>query len=246
MTWATDIDRAGGRAVAVSWRLVGDVVEGDHRDLYRRAAAAAARDGIADLTLDEFTLAAVCSSEDGDGSAEQIAAICDATLNRAARAGRSVWLEATGGKGLGRGRGGRPMSTARRPELRHVRAAVAVSRGPARGCSGGARAWFHPRTQDALHRRDPASHCPARVILERWCWGSEWADRGRCKLGPRKGPALEWVGPLQGVDATHVLMFRGATALHSDRYEQAARILGVADRTSIAVAVAVLAVGALS
>lgn len=227
MSWRDAIDRAGGTRPAVSWSVdAAGAVLGDVDDHLRAAAAVAAADGIAGLTLDELTLGAVVASEDGNANAGTIAAIADATANRAR--GGSVYGAATAGKGFGKQGGGRPMSTRLAPRVRHLRAAVAVLRGAdgeARGSSHGATQWLHWRTQDVLARRDSSKHCPARVVVERWCWGSPWADRSRCQLGARRAPALEWVGPVEGVDPSRLLLFRPATSAHAERWEAVQRIL---------------------
>lgn len=226
MTWTAAIDRPGALTRTVAWSLAENAnVIGDPVALAARAAVVAERDGIRALTLDEFALAAVCASEDGGGTPTEIAALCDATLNRAARAGRGAFTEATGGHGFGRATGGRPMSTAIAPRLRHVRAAVAVSRGEARGVSRGARAWFHWQTQAVLAKRDPSRFCGPAVVLERWCWGSGWADRATCKLGPRRRPAMQWIGPVGGIDEKKVLMFQDADHNHAARFAAAESLL---------------------
>ena len=229
-TAADIIDRSGGRAAAVTWSVdAAGVVLGDVETHLRTAAAAAARDGIAALTLDELTLAAVVASEDGNASAVTIACLADATLNRASRDGESIYRAATGGKGFGR-QGARPMSTRLAPRLRHVRAACAVTRGDLAGVSQGAVQWLHWRTQDAMSRRAPKTNCPARVVVDRWCWARPWADvvdgkRTSCRLGPRKRAALEWVGPVDGVNAQSLLMFRPSTIAHASQWEAVQRIL---------------------
>lgn len=244
------IDRPGGDRRLVSWSVDdGGSVTMSPSAALERARVAAAADGVAELTLDELTLAAVCASEDGGASAVTLAALCDATVNRAALKGRSVFQAATGGEGFGRQGGDRPMSTRLAPRLRHMRAAVAVLRGDARGVSRGARAWFHHKTQDRLATQNPAKHCPARVILERWCFGSQWRDRSRCELGPRQGRPLQWIGPLDGVDHHSLFLFQagGSEQEHGDRYRAALRVLdGGGDlATAVAVGLAVISFAAI-
>ena len=251
MTSAADlIDRPGGRVAAVTWSVDGNgAVVGAADAHLRTAAAAAARDGIEGLTLDELTLAAVVASEDGNASAVTVAAICDATFNKSSRKGASIYATATKGRGFGKQGARRPMSTRLAPRLRHIRAACAVTRGDLAGVSHGATHWLHWRTQDMMSRKAPATNCPARTVVERWAWNREWADvdasgnRTSCELGPRRGPMLEWVGAIDGVDARSLLLFRPATTAHAAQWAAVQRVLD--DGRALSIAGAAVALGLL-
>lgn len=243
--WSSDVDSAGARRQLTTHTVVGGAVVGGGTAAGREALRATAeRVAISlgvdarRLTLDEYSLAAVMASEDGDATPETLASIGDATLNRAAHQGVGVYACATtaGGvnHGFGAGTGGRPMSTARAPRLRHLRVALALTRGGSRGPRGvsrGARAWLHHATQARLAAADSSRHCPPDVVVQRWCWGNRWADvdahgrRTSCRLGPNRAPALEWIGRTTGVDPSRLLLFRPATPAHAAQYRAAMAVV---------------------
>lgn len=247
MDWSHAIDADGGSRTLVVHQLVGDAVVGGstvagREALRARASTAAVTAGLAtarDLTLDEYTLASVMASEHGNGSPTELACLGDATLNRAARAGQSVFATATDGRGFGRGRGGRPMTTANGFRVRHLRAALALTRGGVagpRGVARGAYLWMAPRTQAALVAR---GDCPPLTILERWCFSCAWADvdasgkRTSCRLGPRRSPTVEWVGPVADVDAMMLMLFRPASSTHAEQYAAARAVIHGAARAEL-------------
>lgn len=244
------IDRAGASRRVAAWDLDDQgAATLTPAAILAAAAPVAAADGIDELTLDELTLATVINSEDGNAPPGTLCALADATLTRAGA--RSVYQAATAGKGFGRQGGGRPMSTAREPSLRHLRLAVALLRGELpRGYARGATQWLHWRTQDRMAVAKPAANCPARVVVERWCWACDWArkdargNRIGCALGPHRRAALEWVGPVAGVDHNRLLLFRPATDAHAARWADVQRILaGGLNVAGVVLAAALLVAG---
>lgn len=190
------------------------------------------------LTLDEYTLARIVASEFASGSPAELCCLADADWNRAHAAGHSIWWTATQGSGFGAqgessGDGAaRPVSTARPPAPRHILAALAVTRGKVRGISKGARRYFDPETQDALSRRDPTRWCPAATILERWSYAKPWLHtdaQGRrvgCELGKAgPGPGEEWVGDIDGVRPTKLMLLRPGTGERDALFQRARDIL---------------------
>lgn len=203
------------------------------------------------LTLDEYTLARMVYSEHARGSAVELCCLADAGFNKARADGSSLYQYATGGLGFGGQGGARQVSTARAPTPRHIKAALAVLRRrpwmgipglappPARGIARGARRFFDPRAQLALHRQDPVKNCPPLAILERWCFGKPWfiandGERARaraagdprgCALSGAGRPVEEWVGPIEGVDPYELMLLRPASALHASLYREARRVI---------------------
>jgi hypothetical protein len=200
---------------------------------------AAARAVIADLTDEEYGLARVIASEHRTGSPTELCCIGDATINGARAGGRELLDHITGGsaafgaQGSGGGRK-RPVSSARSPAARHVRAALALLRGrlwgladpPARGIARGARRFYSPRGQLSQHRSSPSTHCSPIVILDRWTFDLDWLDRSRCLLTTTRGAdQQEWVGPIDGVDAYVLMLFRKAGRAQGALYVAARRVI---------------------
>lgn len=168
-------------------------------------------------TLDDDALARVMSSERGDGPVAEQLAIGDADINRARRAGVSVFDHATGRtKRYGRQGKPRPVSTARDAYVRQGRM-VQLLRGEARGIARGAIQYFDPRTQYLQWLAGRAVH--PLVVLERWCFNKPWAgERARDSKGRQlaelgdapKGTSgkLIWVGAIDGVDPWRTLLLR--------------------------------------
>ncbi len=237
MAWRDSVN-AGTRQPLTRHTVDGDVIVEDPMRLLAQARAAAR---VADLTLDEYTLAAVMASENGNASAETIACIGDAELNHAEAKGVSVFQRCTGGTGrFGKQSGPRPVSTRLAPSQRHVLCALALTRtggsvafgrGPARGIARGARRYYDVRTQYAMWLKGDRNHCHPLVILERWTYNKPWAGartvdaqgRAVCKLAskPGAGAGEEWVGPISGVDAWHLMLLRPGTAARDAQYAAA-------------------------
>jgi len=195
-----------------------------------------------ELTLDEYTAARLASSEHASGSFAELSAIIDAEANRAARRGLSIFDHLTGKAGGTYGRQGRTKvgnrlaSTRRDPREIHVKAAMSVLRGGRmRGVSQGAEQFFDPRTQ--LRLWSAGRSCHPLVILRRWAFDYPFArsggrdSRGRqiCPLvTDRPGSrTLAWVGPIAGIDALELMLFR-PLALgdeHTRRYRAARQLI---------------------
>lgn len=216
MTWEADIDADGAKVRLSRSSLGGDSVVDQAPDVLLEQA----RRHVGGLTLDEYTLARVIASEHGSGSPAEMACIGDADLNRARRAGRSVFDHATGKSGrYGRQSKPRPVSTARDPYVRQVRVVNALLAGGVRGIARGAVQYLDARTQRALWKQGKASH--PLTVLDRWIHARAWKKRTRDELGRRVdelgppgslgGGPLEWVGPIDGVDAYELLLFRPRT-----------------------------------
>lgn len=203
---------------------------------------AQARALVPDLTLDEYTAARLAASEHARGTLVELAAIVDAEVNRATRRRRSLFEHLTGGAQGTYGRQGRTpagtrvASTRRDPHERHVRAALAVLRtGTMRGVSQGAERFFDPRAQ--LAQWNAGRSCHPLTILTRWSYGYPFQPgggrdaRGRrgCPLDTRRPGTrpLAWVGPIAGIDAVELMLFR-PTPLgdeHTRRFHAARQLL---------------------
>jgi hypothetical protein len=182
----------------------------------------------------------VVASEHRGGTPSELCCIADATVNQARAAGHELVDHLTAGTGnygaqASDGVGGRkrPMSSARAPGERHIRAALAVIRpgflgiidAPARGISRGARKYFDPRAQHASHRANPGTHCHPLVILERWTYSLPWGAT-RCSLGTaRGGGQLEWIGPIGGVNAFELMLLRPAGRQQDALYAAARHVI---------------------
>lgn len=202
-----------------------------------------------DLTLDEYALARVINSEADRRPVLEQACIADSDVNRARDRGRSLFDYITNGSGQfgGQGRGDdgvtRLQSSARPPGPKHVEVALAVLRRswkawpfllpPLLGVSRGARQYFNPKVQDAMHAKDPASHsCSALGLLRAWTFDTEKCGARRCCAGgapapdARRGRAqMEWVGPIPGVDAYQLMLIRPATANQGALYAEAVKVI---------------------
>jgi hypothetical protein len=199
-----------------------------------------ARAVAADLSDEEYALARVVASEYASGSAAELCCLGDATINDARAAGRELGDYITAGSSVFGGQGTtgafgrkRPVSSARAPGPRHIRAALALLRArlfgladpPARGIARGARRYFDGKTQLAQSRISPSTHCHPLVILERWTYALPWGS-ARCTLGTVRGrDQQEWVGPISGVDAWQLMLFRPAGRQQGALYAAARRVI---------------------
>lgn len=195
------------------------------------------------ITLDELAAARLIASERGDvGTTVEWCCIVDAELNRADRAGRSLYQSLTRGKGFGRQGPARPASTRQDGYEGHLAAARAVFSGEARGIARGAVRFFDPADANAAAGRyqawlkDPAHHaavpraCDALTLLRRWSFGLPFKP-GTCELVDKVGADNElqsWVGPIFGVNPWRLMLFKPAAvadAAHADAYEQARQLI---------------------
>lgn len=229
--WQDRVRKAPAGSISRSTRDGQDVVRERPADLL----AAARRSAGESLTLDEYTAARLAVSEHGSGSPEELACIIDAEVNRAEKRGVSLYEHLTGGTDrFGRQRGVRKASTRLDPTMRHVEAARAVLGGDARGIAQGAHRFFDPRTQTYIARTRGAA--PPLLVLERWCYDKAWATKNKSLKGGNElapwgsgvGDGLEeWVGPIDGVNAYELMLFRSATAGadHNQRYLAAREVI---------------------
>lgn len=201
---------------------------------------AEARTYVADLTDDEYAIARVVQSEYGSGSPTEIACIGDCILNEAQDGHRSVVDHVTAGSGeygeqgtAGSGGRKRPVSSRQAPAPRHVAAALMLTRRrlwgllppPARGVAKGGRMFFDPKTQAALHNRGDPKYAAPLIVLQSWTFDQK-KDAGQIPDGTPKGKQQrEWVGPIRGVDAWQLMIFRPATAQQKDLYHSAVRVI---------------------
>lgn len=200
---------------------------------------AAARLIISGITLDELAAARLIASERGTmGTTAEWCCIVDAELNRAQRAGMTLYRSLTRGAGFGRqGLAKRPASTRQDGYEGHLAAARAVLGGEARGIARGAVRFFDAVDANAAHaawRKDPAHHaraCDALTLLKRWSFGLAFRTPDTCELADKVGADNElqrWVGDIAGVNASRVLLFAPATsadAAHLAAYNQARALL---------------------
>lgn len=188
------------------------------------------------ITLDELTGSRLIASEFGSGSPAEMCCIVDAELNRAKSRGQTLTQHLVGGSGLygPQGEGGREAATPLAGNLRHLTAARAAMR-DARGISRGARRFYDPKTQDiqwGRYRRGEITKvhsCNALGILSRWSFDlSGCRDDGLPPPGatPGKNPE-EWVGPIPGVDAYRLMLFRAASIgpQHLAQFNAAAAVI---------------------
>jgi hypothetical protein len=199
------------------------------------AARVAARDP--SITLDELTGARLAASEYGGGSLVELATIVDAEVNRAEKAGRSLFESLTRGAGFGRqGQGSkRPASTRLDPEFRHLWAARAVLVGMARGISRGAVAFFNPSVMDKAHaawksgKGTIPTSCDAMGLLELWSFDRPRLGDSGCPFDATKvGPNTRaWVGPVEGVDPWRLMLMKPAAtgAEHFGAYVAAREVI---------------------
>lgn len=181
-------------------------------------ARAAARDP--SITLDELAGARLAASEYGGGSLVELAAVIDSEVNRAEKAGRSLFDSLTRGAGFGRqGQGSkRPASTRLDPEFRHLWAARAVLVGMARGIARGAVAFFNPAVMDSTHaawkagRGSIPTSCDALGLLELWTFDRPRLGDAACPFDPaRVGTETRaWVGPIPDVDPWRLMLMKPA------------------------------------
>lgn len=221
------------------------------------------------LTLDEYTLARVIASEGGREPRPHQLAIGDADITRARAHGRSIFAHATGGSGRygrqGYGTPKRPVSTTVDPSRSHLEVARELLGGKA-GWTGGATAYYNPAVQYSCWAR-PTSCVPRDVagalnrnqhpldVLEKWSYaravsncGRDPQQRYRCTLGPKSSTAgMEWVGPLNGVDAYRLMLFRPTRGPRHEELTAQARLVitsGIAGRSAPAIVAEKAATGA--
>lgn len=198
-------------------------------------ARAAARD--ASVTLDELAGARLAASEYGGGSLVELATIIDAEVNRAQKAGRSLFDSLTRAAGFGRqGQGSkRPASTRLDPEFRHIWAARAVLVGMARGIARGAVAFFNPAVMDSAHaawkagRGSIPTSCDALGLLELWSFDRPRLGDAGCPFDSTKvgTETRAWVGPVEGVDPWRLMLMKPAKtgAEHFGAYVAARQLI---------------------
>lgn len=234
--WTADINAAGGD-VRLSRSTMGDdgaIVESPAA-LLARAQGVVGGNAPHGLTLDRYTSCRIIASELGSGTAPELLCLIDADLNSAAAKRLSVFDHATAGHGRFGRQGSpdskpRPVATSKDPTVRHYRAVMAMGEG-ARGIARGARRYFDPKTQLALWEKGTHHH-PA-LVVERWTWNKEWAGKltrdrkGRMlrKLGPARPGGEEWVGPIDGVDAWELMLFRPATVDQKALYRESLEVV---------------------
>jgi hypothetical protein len=230
LTWADDINAPGAKErLSTSSQDDAGTVRQLPSTLLEQAIRVAGR-----MSLDEYTLARVISSENGSGPAAHLLCIGDADLERARRRGISVFDHATGGTGrYGSQKAPRPVATSRDPYVRQLRAVrLLLQPGGARGIAKGATQYFDPRAQLSLWRDGRASH--PLVILDRWTFDRPWLTRTRDDdgrrvdtLGPPGSDQLEWIGPIPGVNAWELILLRRKTGDATQRanYEAARAII---------------------
>lgn len=232
MSWASDIDAPGAKTRLTTSSQDADGVV---KQLPATLLDAARRIGGA-MTLDEYTLARIIASEMGSGSPEELLCVGDCDLERARRKGRSVFEHATGGTGrYGSQKAPRPVATSRDPYVRQLRAVrILLGAGGARGIARGGTQYYDPKTQLALWRDGRASH--PLVILDRWTYARPWKTRGRDAEGRmvdtlgdpgELADQLEWCGPIDGVNAWELMLFRRRTtaSYQASAYEDARALI---------------------
>lgn len=235
--WKDRVRRADKRRRLTSSSRTDGVVDQAPADLLVAARAALGDD---ELHLETYTLARVIASEEFTATPEEWACLGDADLNRAARRGLSVFDHVTGKTGLyGEQRGARKVASSRDPAEVHVVVARALLSGEARGIARGAYRYFDPAAQLAVWRRreGAAKPAPPLVVLERWCYDKAFVRGTDQELvgGNERRPWLsgvgddleEWVGPIAGVDAYNLMLFRKADAGadHNRRYLEARQVI---------------------
>jgi hypothetical protein len=107
----------------------------------------------AGLDVDTYALARMISSEEGNSANIRQAAVAWVMVNN----GGTGYAIPRGIFGR-QGSGGRPISTSQDPYEGHVEIARGVMDGSISDPTGGARFFIAPRTQDALHARDPVKY----------------------------------------------------------------------------------------
>lgn len=233
-----DIIDADGGGTRLTTAGVGDddVVDVAPGELARRAGL---KLGGQVVELEAYSLARVIASEHSSGSWAELLCIGDADLNRARAEGRSIVDHITGGSGLygsqgsaGAGARKRPVSSARDPHVRHLRAARLLLSGEARGWARGARRYFDPKAQLALWGTKSQSYMHPLDILDRWTYNRAVKANGRddegrrtVELGPARAGGEEWVGPIANVDAWELMLFRPATDAQDRQYQLAEAII---------------------
>ncbi len=193
------------------------------------------------ITLDELTGARLAVSEHGRGTFTELCCIIDAEVNRAKRRKKTLYESLTYRGTFGRQGRHRRASTRQDPTMRHLLAARAVLSGPARGISRGAKQFFDPRAMVYSNRKyrkwlangkkgkSSGSSCDALSLLEAWSFA--YPKKGRTRCPPdRSRPGshtLAWVGPIDGVDATRLMLMERMRPgeVHTRRYEAARALL---------------------
>lgn len=147
----------------------------------------------AGLELDAYALARMVSSEEGSGSAEVLLALAETARNEAQRRGISVSRLLLSSKfsasdGKFSEQLGKWASTRLAPNARHVAAAEAALSGT--DFVRGAVDFFDPSSQD---RGTQAGH--------------KLSQTSEDYIAARARDGLGWVGPLDGVNAYHLMLF---------------------------------------
>lgn len=192
----------------------------------------------AGLTRDSYALARVVASEFGQGEPTEMCCIADAIVNHADARGLSLFdhiTERTGQFGSQGHGSNRKMSSKLDPGPRHVEAALAIVRRgffgalppPLRGVAKGAYQFMDPKAQTSSNADDAARNCPPLAVLESWTYARKiLTHTGGCELADQRGGGqLEWVGPIPGVDAYQLMLFRAATAQQDALYAAARRVI---------------------
>lgn len=258
MAWADDIDAPGGAVRLSRSSLRGDVVAQSPWLLLEQARAVAG----ASLSLDRYSLARTIGSEWSSGRPVELMCLGDADLGKSLRKGVSVFDHVTGGTSLyGSQKSPRPVSTARDPLVRHLRAVSALLDDGGRGIARGAVQYLDAQTQLDQWQKGKNEH--PLVVLDRWTFARPWKARLRDAQGRLvstlgapgdTGDQLEWVGAIDGVRPYRLMLFRRRTSAEAQRaaYEAAREIilsagargneLGTPSRPGVAVAAASLGV----
>ena len=109
----------------------------------------------ANLDLQTYTLARVISSEEGNSPVLYWVAVGWVAVNNSFDG--DVFSYATDGS-FGRQGSGRPVATSQDPYQGHVSVAQAILSNQVGDPTNGARYFVAPKTQDALHKRDPSKY----------------------------------------------------------------------------------------
>lgn len=227
---------------------------GQNPEQLLRVANARRADSSPEITLDELTASRLIASEHPRGSVTDWACIVDAEVNRAARKRVSLTRHLIGKTGTYGPQGrARPAATRQNSTEQHLLAARAVLSGSARGISRGAERFFDPRTQNGQNRKfrrqvdagikpDRVHSCKALGTLKAWSFDlpscsveeSGKTRKRRCcsnSLPPENGKPgpkpEEWVGPIPGVDAFRLMLFKPSELgdFHTQRFEEASAII---------------------
>lgn len=218
------------------------------------ALLAQARAIVPGLARDAYALARVIASEFGNGTTAEQACIGDADINRAQRAGMNLFDHIARGGAFGRqGTGGRVVASSQDPMLSHVVLAQALLAGEARGIAAHGTTYFDPFVQLDGHNAGKRYLHPL-VVLEKWTYNKPAqalrmaGGRYVCDLGPAASSGqMEWVGVIDGVRPTRLMLFRPRTAAQEKNTTSARAVLQamLGNTTSLLAAAVVVAGGML-